>query len=405
MMTSDRYPIRTIFRKFYPEYLESTSYVSHEAQRAAECIMKCKTGELGYTVDVCEECGYPKIYAVSCNNKACPCCQAPLAKKWELERNTELIENISYYHVVFTVPHELNLLIQANEKLLLDLLFRCVTETLLNLCADKKYMGAKPGIISVLHTWGSNLSFHPHIHTCISGGGITVDNRFVETSHRGFFLPEAVIASSFRGRYLCTLKSYYADGKLDLSQTTDLEDPEKWKAFINALFKKRWLPFVKETFNGRGNAVSYLARYSYRTAISNSRIRGYDDSTVTFEYKDYRDGGKTKTMTVSGMEFIRRFLKHVQPSHFNRIRYSGYLTNCRKTFCLKLIHMLRSTVYPGNPYRTMNNAQLMMALYHKDVCKCGKCGGKTIVLCRGKPQSGLLLYSELLEKFEQSSAE
>ena len=131
-MTSDRYPIRTIFRKFYPEYLESTSYVSHEAQRAAECIMKCKTGELGYTVDVCEECGYPKIYAVSCNNKACPCCQAPLAKKWELERNTELIENISYYHVVFTVPHELNLLIQANEKLLLDLLFRCVTETLLN---------------------------------------------------------------------------------------------------------------------------------------------------------------------------------------------------------------------------------------------------------------------------------
>ena len=122
-------------------------------------------------------------------------------------------------------------------------------------------------------------------------------------------------------------------------------------------------------------------------------------------HKDYRDGGKTKTMTVSGMEFIRRFLKHVLPSHFNRIRYSGYLTNCRKTFCLKLIHMLRSTVYPGNPYRTMNNAQLMMALYHKDVCKCGKCGGKTIVLCRGKPQSGLLLYSELLEKFEQSSAE
>ena len=182
-------------------------------------------------------------------------------------------------------------------------------------------------------------------------------------------------------------------------------DPEKWKAFINALFKKRWLPFVKETFNGRDNAVSYLARYSYRTAISNSRIRGYDDSTVTFEYKDYRDGGKTKTMTVSGMEFIRRFLKHVLPSHFNRIRYSGYLTNCRKTFCLKLIHMLRSTVYPGNPYRTMNNAALMMALYHKDVCKCGKCGGKTIVLCRGKPQSGLLLYSELLEKFEQSSAE
>jgi len=126
---------------------------------------------------------------------------------------------------------------------------------------------------------------------------------------------------------------------------------------LRDFYKKRWLPFVKETFNGRGNAVSYLARYSYRTAISNSRIRGYDDSTVTFEYKDYRDGGKTKTMTVSGMEFIRRFLKHVLPSHFSRIRYSGYLTNCRKTFCLKLIHMLRSTIYPGNPYRTMNNPQ------------------------------------------------
>lgn len=392
-MTSEatnEYPIRDIFRKFYPGYAGRNPHLTPAQRRTAECIMKCKTGELGYNVSICEECGRAAVHAVSCNNRSCPCCQAPLEKKWEAERNTEIIEGIAYYHVVFTVPHELNLLFLANMSLLLNLLFGCVRDTLLTLCADPKYMGATPGIISVLHTWGQKLNFHPHLHVCISGGGLTPAGQFAETRHKGFFIPEAVIASMFSGKFLCALKQLHKDGKLSLPHALDLEDPAKWQAFIDRLFEKRWLPFVKETFNGKGNAVKYLARYSYRTAIANSRIISVDDKSVTFRYRDYADGNAEKTLTVTGDGFVGMFLQHVLPSGFHRTRFSGYLTNCKKSRNLKLIHRLRNTVYSGNPFRRMGTAELILSLYGKDICSCPECSGKMIRLPRGIPLSMLL---------------
>ena len=382
---SSKYPIRDAFQKFYPEYRKGHPHLSPEKRKAAESIMMCKTGELGYDINVCKECGHPVIHAVSCNNRSCPCCQSVLEKKWEMERNTEVIEGIAYYHVVFTVPHELNGLIRYNLVLLLNLLFCCVKDTIITLCADSKYMGAKPGILSVLHTWGQKLSFHPHIHTCISGGGITPDGRFVETRHKGFFLPEAVIASMFRGKFLCELQKLYDQGKLELSGMEYLKNPEEWRRFIHSLYEKRWLPFVKETFNGKGNAVKYLARYSYRTAIANSRILSVGEETVTFRYKDYADGNKEKTLTVKGTDFIGMFLQHILPSHFHRIRFSGYLTNCQKSENLKLIHKLRSTVYEGNPYRKMKIRDLIKNVYGTDICLCPECSGKLIHYSRGTP--------------------
>ena len=250
-------------------------------------------------------------------------------------------------------------------------------------------MGAKPGIISVLHTWGQKLCFHPHIHVCISGGGITPVGQFAETKHKGFFLPKAALASMFRGKYLCALKKLYGNDTLDLSHTKDLEDTCAWQALINRLFEKEWIPFIGETFNGRGNAIRYLARYSFRTAIANSRIVAVTDTQVTFRYKDYADNGKQKELTVSGTDFIGMFLQHILPKGFNRTRFSGYLTNCRKTKNLKLIHRLRSTVYPGNPYRGMKIAELIMALYGKDICTCPECSGRMIRLPRGMPGSKL----------------
>ena len=354
--------------------------------------MKCKTGELGYNISYCEDCGFPQIHAVSCNNRSCPCCQAPLTKKWELERNSEMIPGIAYYHVVFTIPHELNTLVRANPKELLSLQFRCVQETLLTLCADPKFLGAKPGIVSVLHTWGQKLSFHPHIHVCISGGGITPAGQFVEAKHKGFFLPAAVIASMFRGKYLCGLKKLYDGGKLSLSGSVHLEDPLRWKSFVDRLFGKRWFPFVKETFNGNGNAVSYLARYSFRTAIANSRITELSDTHVSFLYKDYADRNREKVMTVKGTDFIGMFLQHVLPAGFNRVRFSGYLTNCQKAKNLKRIHKLRNTVYPGNPYRNMKIAELFLTLYGKDLCHCPECPGLMNRLPRGMPASMLPLH-------------
>ena len=388
-MTSTDYPIRDIFRRFYPEYLKLHPSLAEEKRKTADSIMRCKTGELGYNVSICEDCGFPMIHAVSCNNRSCPCCQTPLEKKWELERNTELIRAIAYFHVVFTIPHELNLLIIANPKKLLALLFKCVQETLLSLCEDKKFLGAKPGIISVLHTWGQNLSFHPHIHVCISGGGLTSAGQFVETKHKGFFLPTAVMASLFRGKYLGELKKLYEKGQLDLSLTRDLEDIFKWKAFINCLYQKKWIPFIKETFNGRGNAIRYLARYSYRTAIANSRIEKITETHVTFQYKDYADGGKEKHLTVKGRNFIGMFLQHILPKGFNRVRFSGYLSNAGKTRNLKLIHSLRNTVCPENTYRNMKIAELILALYGKDICTCPECSGHMIRLPRGMPASML----------------
>lgn len=379
------YLIREAFRRFYPAYEKAHPDIPSEKRRAAECIMRCKTGELGYNISLCEDCGSLFIHAVSCNNRSCPCCQAALEKKWVQERRTELVEGIAYYHVIFTVPHELSPLIKANMALLLNLLFACVKETLLTLCADPKYMGAKPGILSVLHTWGQKLNFHPHIHVCLSGGGITPSGKFAETRHKGFLIPEPVIADMFRGKYLCALKKLYDAGKLELSGAPDLTDQERWKHYINRLFSKKWLPFVKETFNGKGNAIEYLARYSYRTAIANSRIVSVTDTSVSFRYKDYADGNAEKVMTVDGETFIGTFLQHVLPSRFNRVRYAGYLTNCAKSKNLKLIHRLRGTAYPGNPYRKMNTAELMMDLYGRDICSCPECSGKLLNFPRGRP--------------------
>lgn len=386
---TNEYMIRDAFRRFYPAFLAAHPDISPEKRKAAECISKCKTGELGYNVSICEECGHPVIHAVSCNNRSCPCCQAPLEKKWELERNTELVKGISYYHVVFTVPHELNQLIRSNLVLLLNLLFRCVQETLLALCADPGFMGARPGIISVLHSWGQKLSFHPHLHVCISGGGITPAGQFVETRHKGFFLPEAAIASMFRGKFLCSLKKLYDAGRLDLSRTEHLKEPAAWKQYIDTLFDKRWLPFVKETFNGRGNAIRYLARYSFRTAIANSRILSVDDESVAFRYKDYADNHREKVLTVKGEQFIGMFLQHILPSGFHRVRFSGYLTNCQKARNLKLIHRLRGTVYGGNPYQKMKAAELILSIYGRDICSCPECSGRLISLPRGMPPAML----------------
>lgn len=395
MTSTDSYPIREAFRKFFPEYLKRHGPhgpIPKEAVSAANAIMKCKTGELGYNVSICEDCGTPVIHAVSCNNRSCPCCQAPLERKWELMRNTELIEGIAYFHVVFTMPHELNELVRANKKELLGLLFKSVHETLLTLCADRRFLGAKPGILSVLHTWGQKLNFHPHIHVCISGGGITPAGQFVESKHKGFFLPKAAAGKMFRGKYLAALKKLYDQGKLDLSMTEGLKDPAAWGKYIDSLYRKAWLPFIRETFNGKGNAIRYLARYSFRTAIANSRIVEITDTHVTFRYKDYADNNKEKLRTVEGAEFIDLFLQHILPARFNRMRSAGYLTNCRKTKNLKLIHKVRNTFYLGNPYKDMNIPKLFLFLYGKDICACPKCSGWLKPHSRGEPLSKLPLH-------------
>lgn len=393
--TGKEYPIRDAFQSFYSSYADSHS-VSSEQSKAARCISECKTGTLGYNISYCESCGHIEIHACSCNNRNCPCCQSPQEQKWIMARNSELVEGCAYYHSIFTVPFELNDLIFENQKLLYNLMFRCTSETLLTLCHDKQHLGATPGIIMVLHTWGQQLNLHPHIHCCLSGGGLTDSGQFIESHHKGFLLPEGAVGKMFRGKFMEKLKTCYEKGLLSLNgKCTKLRNRYNWKEFVDSLYEKTWIPFIKETFNGNGNAITYLARYAYRTAISNSRITSVTDTNVTFSYKDYADNGASKLKTVTGDEFIGLFLQHILPKGFSRVRFSGFLSNCYKTKKLKLIHKLRNTIFIPNPVKGKTMAELMLLLYNRDICTCSQCSGHVIQFPRGKPFSNRALSCSL----------
>ena len=379
------YPIRSAFQSFFPDYARSNP-VSAVQDKAADCIRKCKTGLLGYTVSTCTKCGFQKIHSCSCNNRDCPCCQAPMEKKWVMERNSELISGIAYYHVIFTLPHQLNPLILANQKALYNLLFSAASSSLITLCRDRKYMGATPGIVSVLHTWGQKLNFHPHLHVCLSGGGLTPSGKFIETRHKGFIIPEKVLGQVFRKEFLSGLKKFYNSGKMSFEgEVSKFRNHYVWREFLDHMYRIQWIPFLKETFNGNGNAVEYLARYAYRTAISNSRISNVDDKNVTIRYTDYADN-KKKELVLDGMEFIRRFLLHILPCGFHRVRFSGFLTNSHKSENLKHIGMLRRTPYNGNPVKGKSMHDLLVMIYGNDIFCCPVCHSKMQAMrCRNPP--------------------
>ena len=376
------YPIRSIFQNFYASYAGSHP-VSAEQAKAAGCIKNCKTGKLGYSLSVCPDCGHKRIHACSCNNRDCPSCQAPLEQKWVMERNSELVSGIAYYHVIFTLPHELNGLILENQKRLYNLLFSAASDTLLTLCRDKKYMGATPGIVSVLHTWGQKMNFHPHLHIMLSGGGLTPSGKFMQTRHKGFIIPVKVLGKLFRGKFLAGLKQLRESCALCFaSLASALENQDTWKSWIDGLYSRPWLPFVKETFNGNGNAVKYLARYAYRTAISNSRIEQISGPDIGIRYTDYADNNSKKLLVISGEEFIRRFMLHVLPKGFHRVRFSGYLANCCKTANLRHIGLLRRTPYEGNPVRGRSIGQILEMIYGTDICNCPVCHHKMDIYYR-----------------------
>ena len=314
--------------------------LSGEQLSAANAIRSCKTGELGYNVSKCDECGHIELHSCSCRNRSCPNCQSVLKEVWIDKRRSEVLD-ARYFHVVFTVPHTLNALFLANQKLLYSLLFEAASQTLLTLSHDKRYLGAEPGIIMVLHTWGQTLAYHPHVHCIVSGAGLTRDHRLVK-SGKSFFIPIKAAMKMFRGKFMAALRNYRASDRLVIPDSCfDLTMPEGWHSFVDRLYSTDWCPYIKETFNGFGNAINYLGRYTHRVAISNGRITDMTDDTVTFWYKDYKDHNSRKEMTVSQDEFIRRFLMHVLPRRFQKIRYFGFLANASKSRKLRLLFELQ----------------------------------------------------------------
>ena len=365
------YKIQEIFQASYSEYCNhyNPSEVQH---KAALSIMNCKSGKLGCNISMCEDCGHAEIHNNSCRNRNCPCCQAMLKELWIDARKAEVID-APYFHVVFTLPAQLNPLIYTNQAILYSLMHKCASDTLLELSADKKYLGATPGIIQVLHTWGQELNFHPHIHCIITGAGLT-KTKHLRKSPSKFFIPVKVLGKMFRGKFLDKLQSLYEDDKLCFTNhTNNLKNSYKWNEFRNSLYNITWIPYIKETFNGFGNAIDYLGRYTHRIAISNSRIKSVTSTKVTYAAKDYKTG-EHKEVTITQLEFIRSFMMHVLPSGFQKIRYYGFLNNRSKKINLKLIVKLTGKELFQSKFISMKHDELLLLLWNINVHLCPECG-------------------------------
>lgn len=391
---SGKYLIRQIFQDYRDE-IRTLPSLSDTQRSAALLISMCKTEEMGFNASFCPNCGIQLHYA-SCNNRNCPCCQWPSQQKWIAQRESEVIPEIPYYHIVLTVPHDLNPLFLMNEKLLLGKLFLCSSQAVIDLCKDKHFLGAVPGIVSVLHTWRQDLLPHYHIHMIVSGGGLNPLGQFISQNASprnrkktvydgGFFLPMAALTKLFRGKLMDAVKSLWKRNLLTLPKANIYTDPNGWNAFCEKLYTTKWVGHIVRTFNGKGNAIDYLARYTFRTAISNSRIQNYDGKTVSFSVTN-RDTGEKELVSLPAMEFIRRFLTHVLPKGFTRVRYSGFLSNAWKTRKLKSIHrQLRLSTYVPSPLTGASMRDLFLTLWNTDISVCKCCGAHLIHLPRGQP--------------------
>jgi hypothetical protein len=303
-------------------------YPAH-ARRVVHAITACRTAILGGHVDECDACGHRQISYNSCRDRHCPKCQGCATAAWVEAQSTHLLP-VPYCHVVFTLPQEVGALALQNRTLLYGLLFRCASETLLEVAADPRHLGARIGFLAILHTWGQKLELHPHVHCLVPSGGIAKDcSRWVACPD-GFFLPVRVLSRLFRGKYLAGLKKAYLEGKLHFS-----EDPSgeaaAFRRFLRHLHDREWVVYARPPFGGSEQVVKYLARYTHRVAISNHRLRALADGYVSFDWKDYAHGHRPRVLKVPVTEFARRFLLHLLPVHFVRIRYYGFLANtCRE---------------------------------------------------------------------------
>ena len=339
---------------------------------------RCRTAALGGHKDQCSRCGYQAAISYnSCRNRHCPKCQTNARDKWLAARQQELLA-VPYVHVVFTLPHELAPLALYNKKLLYGLLFRTSAASLLEIAADSKHLGAEIGFLSVLHTWGSNLLHHPHVHCVIPAGGLSPDHgRWVHPRYP-FFLPVKVLSRVFRGKFVAGLKQAFQKGDLCLPGALQpLAQRKAFHSFLRTLFRNDWVVYAKPPFGGPEHVLHYLARYTHRVAISNHRLVSFAEGKVTFRWKDYAHGNKKRLMTLTAEEFLRRFLLHVLPRGFVRIRFFGLLANRRRAALLPLCRRLI-----GDNSASPTPSPAATPISSSSGSTCPLCGGPMIVIER-----------------------
>jgi hypothetical protein len=343
-MTKPKLEVADVFRSLDPSCVAALP-AAH--RRVVDDIMACRTAALGGHLERCDQCGYCQIAYDSCRNRHCPKCQAAARAEWMEARAEELLP-CEYFHVVFTLPEQLSPLALQNKRIIYNLLFKAASETLLEIAADPRHLGARIGFFAVLHSWGQTMQFHPHLHCVIPGGGLSADNSRWIACRPGFFLPVKVLSRLFRGKFVAFLREARKQDRLTYAgQLSALAEAEEFNHWLRELSRIEWVVYAKPPFGGPQQVLKYLARYTHRVAISNSRLLELRDDQVTFRYKDYAAGNVTKTMTLGIQEFTRRFLLHVLPRGLVRIRYYGFLANCCRAQKLKLCRRLLSTEKTG----------------------------------------------------------
>src|SRR5215510_12989005 len=337
-------------------------------------IVRCRTAALGGHLDECTRCGHRAISYNSCRNRHCPKCQANARDRWLAARRQELLPT-RYVHVVFTLPQRLAPLALQNKRVVFDLLFRTSAETLLEVARDPRHLGAEIGFFSVLHTWSQKLGLHPHVHCVIPSGGLSLDHTHWVPSQNRFFLPHEVLRRVFRGKFVDALKQAFRDRQLCFQgDLTLLAQPKTFAAWLRPLFRKDWIVYLKPPFGGPEYVLRYLGRYTHRVAISNHRLVSFADGKVTFRWRDSAHNNEQKLLTLAVDEFLRRFLLHLLPEGFVRIRNFGFLANRRRATTLPLCFQLLGSTPQPNPEVTPANSN--------DAWLCPKCGGPMLVIER-----------------------
>ena len=340
-MDCPKLEVADVFRRFGAAYRQKFSAVLSTAQRRVmTAIEACRTAVLGGHVEVCDRCGQQRIWFNSCSNRHCPKCQSLARAEWIEDRQSELLD-VGYFHVVFTVPEQIADIALQNKRTVYGILFRTTAEALQTIAADSRHLGAEIGFFAVLHTWGQNLFHHPHLHCVIAGGGLSPDGARWISCRPGFFLPVRVLSRLFRRLFLEYLQAAFDSGKLQFFGSIErLGDAREFRSYIAPLKQIEWVVYAKPPFAGPQKVIDYVGRYTHRVAISNNRLLDMEQDRVTFRWKDYRHNDRPKTMTLSAEEFIRRFLIHVLPEGFQRIRYYGFLCNRYRAEKLALCRQL-----------------------------------------------------------------
>jgi len=366
-----------LFREYGPAYRQAHPMLPYH-HHVMDDIETCRTPARGSVVEWCDQCQYTHTYFRSCRDRHCPKCQGLARAKWLQQRQAELLPT-EYFHVVFTLPEPITGIAFYNREVLYNILFNATAQTLLTIAADTQRLAVATGFFAVLHTWGQNLHFHPHLHCVVPAGGLSADHERWIRGNRKFLFPVKVLSALFRRLFLAALEKAHAAGKLQFfGDLAPLCDPAAFARYLTPLKFSKWVVYAKAPFGGPQHVLQYLGRYTHRVAISNRRILTTQNGLVSFEWKDYRDGNQSKVMTLPADDFIRRFLQHVVPSGFQRIRYYGFLANCHRRIKLALCRQLLSTTVSELLPLSAVCHDFLAALLRVDLSRCPQCGSASI---------------------------